>query len=203
MIFKRRISAALVVLLCGVFAATESSDDFKFDSDDLQVRITRPTRINYFDDNVPTWQLISNPVRFHRSFIRIPQKLSWSLHHAMLMPKRLHNARQARARWCLLCCSNRSNGAMLARERKKRPLRSCHVSSWCQGWVKLTSRGSRFLSFFLDIIQRSFYCCAIMNFIQVPQSLSFRPFFFQSTLELHHCHWHSHARDFRNAEAFN
>lgn len=42
MIFKRRFSAALLLLLSATLAAAVSSDDFKFDSDDLQVRFSRP-----------------------------------------------------------------------------------------------------------------------------------------------------------------
>lgn len=55
MIFKRRLSSALLVLLCGAFAVSETtSDDFKFDSDDLQVRISRSIWINCSDDKAQT-----------------------------------------------------------------------------------------------------------------------------------------------------
>lgn len=38
MIFKRRLNATLLLLLCSTFVAcTERSGDFKFGSDDLQV----------------------------------------------------------------------------------------------------------------------------------------------------------------------
>jgi hypothetical protein len=48
MIFKRRFSAALLVLLCGAFV---SSEEFKFDSDDLQVSLPRPRVINSHNDD--------------------------------------------------------------------------------------------------------------------------------------------------------
>lgn len=56
MIFKRRFTAALLVLLCGAFV---SSEEFKVDSDDLQVSLTRPTVINSHNDDAATWQLIA------------------------------------------------------------------------------------------------------------------------------------------------
>jgi hypothetical protein len=39
MIFKRRLSAAVLVLLCSTLVATERGADFKFDTDDLQASI--------------------------------------------------------------------------------------------------------------------------------------------------------------------
>jgi hypothetical protein len=48
MIFKRRFSAALLLVVCGAFV---SSEEFKFDGDDLQVSLSRPRMINSHDDD--------------------------------------------------------------------------------------------------------------------------------------------------------
>lgn len=79
MIFKRRFGATLLVLLCGAFAATESSDDFKFDSDDLQVRPPRPTRTDSHNGNArrdelfPTFtdRLLGSPGSRHETAITL------------------------------------------------------------------------------------------------------------------------------------
>jgi hypothetical protein len=47
MIFKRRLDAVILLLLCSTFVATKTGDDFRFDSDDLQVREITDLTINY------------------------------------------------------------------------------------------------------------------------------------------------------------
>lgn len=55
MIFKRRLSLVLLVLLAGVALSTAmSSDDSKADADDLQVRFTRRKDANPLDDGAKT-----------------------------------------------------------------------------------------------------------------------------------------------------
>lgn len=54
MIFKRRFSAALLLLFAATLAAAVSSEDFKFDSDDLQVRFSRPLNVQAFIAAVKT-----------------------------------------------------------------------------------------------------------------------------------------------------
>lgn len=135
MIFKRRFSATLLVLLCGAFAATVSSDDLQFETDDLQVILSRPAWTNSRSDSEKTWQLISIYLCFPRSFTRTLQKQPLSRHHAIFTPKKLHNVQPARAKWCWHFCFNRFDGATWARGRRRKPLRSCHVSSQFRGWV--------------------------------------------------------------------
>jgi hypothetical protein len=48
MIFKRRFGAVLLLVVCAAFA---SSEEFKFDGDDLQVSPSRPTVINSHDND--------------------------------------------------------------------------------------------------------------------------------------------------------
>lgn len=74
MIFKRRLSSALLVLLFGAFASSDRSLDSKFDSDDLQVRSSRPSLINR--RTTMKHRRDNKILEFYRSFIPIPRKLS-------------------------------------------------------------------------------------------------------------------------------